>query len=353
MEKIKCVISENGTIIPIHNIAVISAKNASHYIWTNGDIEHTGYKLSNGQYNALLRELEFICDKYNIRGIKSKHAEGKLGEMIKEMKSANKIEPKFNVDDIISNGISEVKIVSIESNYYNVTNYEIENDAHICNWVVYFKDQDNWKLKDRVQPQSNKGEQKVADKKESLTDVEKSILNFADYFHSNRCKPESEWVDEIKMLRDYIPSRILKLATWSKEDEKIYQSIIDDTVQENQLDIKQIDWLKSIKDRVQPKIEWSEEDERLFQIVIDVLDRANHLGNISRTDLIACVRKLKSLRPQKQWKPSDQQIATIGYIIKGYESTTIYLYDEAAKQLYLLLEQLKQLYYGNKRIDVW
>jgi hypothetical protein len=43
---------------------------------------------------------------------------------------------------------------------------------------------------------------------------------------------------------------------------------------------------------------WNEEDERLFQIVIDVLDRANHLGNISRTDLIACVRKLKSLMLQ-------------------------------------------------------
>ncbi len=44
-----------------------------------------------------------------------------------------------------------------------------------------------------------------------------------------------------------------------------------------------------------------------------------------------------------QWKPSVQQIAAIEYIIKGYESTTIHLYDGAAKQLYLLLEQLKQL----------
>ena len=39
------------------------------------------------------------------------------------------------------------------------------------------------------------------------------------------------------------------LLTWSEEDEKIYQSIMDDTVQENQLDSKQIDWLKSLKDR--------------------------------------------------------------------------------------------------------
>ena len=48
------------------------------------------------------------------------------------------------------------------------------------------------------------------------------------------------------------PSECFKPA-WSEEDEKIYQSIIDDTVQENQLDDKQINWLKSIKDRIQPR----------------------------------------------------------------------------------------------------
>lgn len=36
-------------------------------------------------------------------------------------------------------------------------------------------------------------------------------------------------------------------STWSEEDERIYQSIIDDTVQENQLDDKQISWIKSLK----------------------------------------------------------------------------------------------------------
>jgi hypothetical protein len=50
----------------------------------------------------------------------------------------------------------------------------------------------------------------------------------------------------------------------------------------------------------QKPIDWSEEDERLFQIVIDILDRSNHFGNLSHADLIACVRKLKSLRLQNQ-----------------------------------------------------
>lgn len=58
--KIKCVVSDNGTIIPINNIAVISGKECSHYIWTNKDIDHEGYKLSNEQYNALMKELKML-----------------------------------------------------------------------------------------------------------------------------------------------------------------------------------------------------------------------------------------------------------------------------------------------------
>ena len=62
MNKIKCIRSENGTIIPIHNIAVISAKNASHYIRTNSDCDTNsfGHKLSDRTYNILLEELDII-----------------------------------------------------------------------------------------------------------------------------------------------------------------------------------------------------------------------------------------------------------------------------------------------------
>ena len=49
-------------------------------------------------------------DKYNITGIKSKHAEGKLGEMIKEIKSTDKVEPKFKVG-----GLGARQILSIKS----------------------------------------------------------------------------------------------------------------------------------------------------------------------------------------------------------------------------------------------
>ena len=61
MDKIKCVISENGTIIPIHNIAKISNVNR---IWSNADAQdNLGHKLAYDQYNALLNELEIIGGK--------------------------------------------------------------------------------------------------------------------------------------------------------------------------------------------------------------------------------------------------------------------------------------------------
>lgn len=59
-----------------------------------------------------------------------------------------------------------------------------------------------------------------------------------------------EWDADKKKLKKLTQS-VTKTSDkgWSEEDERIYQSIIDDTVQENQLDSKQIDWLKNIKYR--------------------------------------------------------------------------------------------------------
>lgn len=61
MEKIKCVKSINGILIPIHNISLIGDNK---YIWSNADGENSarGHKLSDEQYNSLLKELEIIGD---------------------------------------------------------------------------------------------------------------------------------------------------------------------------------------------------------------------------------------------------------------------------------------------------
>ena len=61
---------------------------------------------------------------------------------------------------------------------------------------------------------------------------------------------KSNLLDRDKYNRIYwINSHRKKNFEWSEEDERMYQSIIDDTVQENQLDSYQIAWLKSLKPR--------------------------------------------------------------------------------------------------------
>lgn len=60
IDKIKCIVTKNGTIVPIHQIIKISPKNCSHCIWTAIDGDSLGLDISNEQYDALLGELQYI-----------------------------------------------------------------------------------------------------------------------------------------------------------------------------------------------------------------------------------------------------------------------------------------------------
>ena len=72
-----------------------------------------------------------------------------------------------------------------------------------------------------------------------------------------------------KISQEYplIPDKCIK-PTWSEEDERIYQSIMDDTVQENQLNGKQIDWFRDIKYRIfaQPQKQWKPTEKQLISL---------------------------------------------------------------------------------------
>ena len=163
--------------------------------------------------------------------------------------------------------------------------------------------------------------------------------------------------------------KIEQNTAWSEEDERIYQSIMDDSVQENQLNDKQTNWLrdikyryfpqpkqewseedeigfrdamwaieqartiakdendmgniwyaenwlKSLEDRVQPKQEWSEEDDYNLQCMIAKVTSDIQKGNVGRNQEL--IDWLKSLRPQNTWKPSEEQLEALNTcIIEG------------------------------------
>lgn len=111
---------------------------------------------------------------------------------------------------------------------------------------------------------------------------------------------------------------------WSEEDNKLLELTFS-----NLIEIKNrfgagygkvgecIDWLTSLKDRVQLKQEWSEEDEDAIGMAIIALDdmynpdepNDTYAGHSMPFDKAA--ERLKSLRERYAWKPSDEQIIAL------------------------------------------
>lgn len=100
-----------------------------------------------------------------------------------------------------------------------------------------------------------------------------------------------------------------KPVEWNEEDERIYQSIMDDTVQENQLDDRQTKWLSDIKYRYvpQPKQEWNEVDENEYNHILKILNLvAEEQENKGYNNLISSVNWLKSIKDRIQSKQSNK-----------------------------------------------
>ena len=121
---------------------------------------------------------------------------------------------------------------------------------------------------------------------------------------------------------------------WSEEDERCLTNAIyackqmsDEDYDYSQGYIDAIKWLKSLKGRVQPqpKQEWGEDDKKLWVHDDDIfLDAAKMIvedsprksyGGVHKKEIVpwfySLKERLKSLRPQSHWKPSDEQMEAL------------------------------------------
>ena len=109
-------------------------------------------------------------------------------------------------------------------------------------------------------------------------------------------------------------------------------------------------WFKNLKDRVQPKPkqEWSEKDEELYDEIRDAIyysdcvETAEDIENMKETLFKAAnwmEERAKSLKPQPQWKPSNEQIRILELAIDYWKPNDV----SVTTPLYNLLEQLKKL----------
>ena len=182
---------------------------------------------------------------------------------------------------------------------------------------------------------------------------------------------------------------------WSEEDEtkinRIVACLENLNVADNDILLKDINWLKDLKDRVQPKQEWSEEDEKMLRGIIDdfsdeldewtdkeeieiitnkisflkslkphpihVWSREDNRTRLEITDYLECQKReeptrtdilnkwiawIANLDPQgkqgPQWKPSELQLECLDDAIKHYQSK-----GYRPVILMELLEELKKL----------
>ena len=126
---------------------------------------------------------------------------------------------------------------------------------------------------------------------------------------------------------------------WNEEDDKMLNDIIMCGEHHCYLDVGNIDWLKSLKCRVQPqpKQEWSEEEKARIDKIVDVLDWAEEKGYIRYSDWEDYICYVKSLRPQNTWKPSKEQIVALRWVLNNVS------YNKHKEEISELLEQLKRL----------
>ena len=126
-----------------------------------------------------------------------------------------------------------------------------------------------------------------------------------------------EWDEEKKESK-----KIGQKSTWSEDDEEMFDAIIADikfTQKAHAHEVNQvvyereIDWLKSIKGKLQTKQEWGKKDKERY---ISCLQRLI-TGNPEQPETINSKWFKEHVYPQSTWKPSDEQMIALRLVISG------------------------------------
>ena len=137
-------------------------------------------------------------------------------------------------------------------------------------------------------------------------------------------------VDWLKSLKDRVQPQ--PRQEWSKEDEHRINDTIYflETAKKHYVSTVEldacIDWLKPLKYRVQPQPKWSEEDDGMYNRIVSFIPQ--HLTAESYT---ACINWLKSLRPQSLWKPSDMELEVLRLAAEKDGTCLMGLYEQLKK----------------------
>jgi len=119
-----------------------------------------------------------------------------------------------------------------------------------------------------------------------------------------------------------------KSLEWTEEDDCNSAFIVELLLGEDSFDKEYISqckkaamWLKSLKNKVQPqpKQEWSEENEKIIDEAVEYIKKyAEEVvqGGNSKLYVYGVAERLESLSPVNHWKPSEEQMETLGKYVR-------------------------------------
>ena len=202
-------------------------------------------------------------------------------------------------------------------------------------------------LKDKVHSKQEWKQENTGD----LTDFENAMMCVGNSFFGQYAGLDPNDTNAIKeqanLLLELVPNK-----EWSEEDEntiKVLMNIIrksemiDSNIYTDSLKEKLYDWLISL--RPQPKQEWSGEDKEHVESILERLEGMCEKGATFTTTRFAVSQDidwLKSLKdrvhPQNQWKPSEEQMSQLKWLAHQNADNMI------GKELITLYEDLKKEY---------
>ena len=212
-------------------------------------------------------------------------------------------------------------------------------------------------LKDRIQPQS-KYEWKQ-ENTDALTDFENVMMHIGISFFGQHAGLNPNDTNAIKEQANILLGLVPK-QEWGEEDEEMFDAIIADiqfTQKAHNHEVNQvvyereIDWLKSIKNRVQPQTqqEWSEEDEKMLHWLCRIV-HSQRVGKVitlrEESELGEWMDKWLNHNPQNTWKPSDEQIQALEFVVKSLDNMFTangYMDNYTKSRLEEILEALNKL----------
>ena len=241
----------------------------------------------------------------------------------------DKVEPKFKVGDIVKHKTNPY-LTYVLKRFTDDGNYEFhaigKDGTEGETCFAVVKYQDDWELVEQKPAWSGEDELRME--------------NILSVIEGHGYPMEVEW---IKSLKDRV--RPQPKQEWSKDDE-YYRNIImyclNGECVGNADKKNAVLWLKSL--RPQPQQEWDEEDERKISRIYSIIRQAADTHAFSTTcrligdkECIELQDFLKSLRPQNRWKPTEEQLKSLARA--GNRCISV----DDAKILTKLLEQLKKL----------